>query len=295
VLAFPLFLIATGALVYEAALGGLRAPFGRGRGTRIWRARMRLVTALLYLFQPAARLGGRLRFGLAPWRRRGGPQHASPRPRTSSVWSERWQSPDARLRRIETDLQDGKCVVERGGDFERWDLQVRGGGLGSARMRMAVEEHGGGKQLLRFRVWPRCSRAGLIVVAVFAGLATAAAIDGTTVGAILLGAAALVAAGSMMRDCATAMGVLLPAVEHHADEPRPQLDSDSAANGALTPAQLRDATQLLPRISPNGSHPDGAPHEHESPGEAAHGNGSVVTPTPLQLPERRLDMSERED
>jgi O-antigen biosynthesis protein len=209
-LAIPLLLLATGALVYESALGGLRASFGRRRGTRISRARMRLVTGLLYLFQPAARLSGRLRFGLAPWRRRGALDHALPRPRTSSVWSERWQSPDARLRRIETELQEGNCVVERGGDFERWDLQIRGGGLGSARMRMAVEEHGGGRQLLRFRVWPRCSHIGLVVVAIFAGLATGAAIDGTTFAAILLGAAAVVVAGSMARDCATAMGVVLP-------------------------------------------------------------------------------------
>ena len=34
-----------------------------------------------------------------------------------------------------------------------------------ARMRIAVEEHGGGRQLLRFRIWPRCSRIGLALVA----------------------------------------------------------------------------------------------------------------------------------
>src|SRR4051812_14119994 len=72
-LAAPLLAVAVGALVYESALGGLRASFDRDQGGRIKRARMRTVTGLLYLFQPGARLGGRLRHGLAPWRRRGVP------------------------------------------------------------------------------------------------------------------------------------------------------------------------------------------------------------------------------
>ena len=49
--------------------------------------------------------------------------------------------------------------VVRGGDIDRWDIQVRLGPLGSARLRVAVEEHGQGRQLVRYRVWPRWSRA----------------------------------------------------------------------------------------------------------------------------------------
>src|SRR5262245_10373919 len=73
-LGLPLLLVAVGALAYESALGGLRAPFERRRASRLTMARMRAVTAGLYLFQPAARLGGRVRHGLAPWRRRGSPR-----------------------------------------------------------------------------------------------------------------------------------------------------------------------------------------------------------------------------
>ncbi len=285
--AAPLLVLATGALVYESALGGLRAAVGSRRGGRALRVRMRLVIALLYLLQPVARLGGRLRFGLAPWRRRGARRHTLPRPRTSSVWSERWQSPDVRLRRIESELRDGKSVVERGGDFERWDLQVRGGGLGTARMRMAVEEHGDGKQLLRFRLWPRCSRAGLGLVAALTVLAAAAAIDGTWIGTALIGTVALLIAGSMSRDCGAAMGVLVPAVVHHSDEPRPSLDVEHSSNGAV-PAEVRAATRLVPRISSNGAHPESAP-------EIANGNGAHGIPAPIRMHPRGMNLSDRED
>ncbi len=62
--------------------------------------------------------------------------------------------------RLESALRRSGGVIFSGGEFERWDLHVRGGMLGSMRMRMAVEEHGGGRQLLRIRSWPRFSRIG---------------------------------------------------------------------------------------------------------------------------------------
>jgi O-antigen biosynthesis protein len=290
-LALPLLLIATGALVYESALGGLRASFKRRDLTRTKRIRMRLLITLLYLLQPAVRLAGRIRYGLAPWRRRAGPQLAFPRPHTRSVWSERWQAPEARLRRIEEEIRKSNCIVERGGDYERWDLQVRGGGLGTSRMRMAVEEHGGGKQFLRFRVWPRASRAGLAAMVGFTGLATAAAIDGTVIGAILLGTAALLVAVSMIRDCATAMGSLTPAVDHHSDEPQTASEAAAVANGALGPAQLEHAARFLSRAQMNGAHPNG----DSNVGEAANLNGAIGITARMQTNEVERDVGERKE
>src|SRR5205823_4344508 len=156
------------------------------------------------------------------------------------------------------ELQEGKSVVERGGDFERWDLQVRGGGLGTARMRMAVEEHGDGKQLLLFRVWPRASRAGLALVAIFAALAAGALVDGNRLGAIPLGIAALIVAISMFRDCGTAMGTLVPAVRHHSDEPRAAPVVEPSSNGAVA------LGTLIARQSSNGSEMH-APDEIDTP------------------------------
>src|SRR5207249_11367721 len=113
----------------------------------------RLLTAALHLVQPLARLRGRLKEGLTPWRCRGASQLAPLWSVTSSMWSEHWQAPDQRLNSIATALRlEGGCVL-RGGEHDRWDLEVRCGGLGAARLLMGVDDHGGG-QFVRVRVWP---------------------------------------------------------------------------------------------------------------------------------------------
>jgi len=125
----------------------------------------RLLTASLFLLQPLARLAGRLRNGLSPWRRRLRPRIASPRPKAVEVWSERWQEPQVRIQLLQDALAAHGAFVRSGGPFDRWDLQVRSGPLGGAKIRVAVEEHGSGRQLLRAKIWPLVSPGGLLVVA----------------------------------------------------------------------------------------------------------------------------------
>jgi O-antigen biosynthesis protein len=177
---------------HEAA----RSVFPARSRTARWR--LRALTTLLYLLQPAARLGGRLSAGLAPWSRRGAVGTALPVPRQRSEWSEVWAAPESRLTALEGRLRDAGAAVGRGGDFDRWDLLVRGGLLGAARLRLAVEEHGSGRQLVRVRVWPVVSLAGVAVAALLAGLAAAAGVAGhTAVCALLAACAAGLAAGAL--------------------------------------------------------------------------------------------------
>ena len=53
---------------------------------------------------------------------------------------------------MERALCSAGAVHWRGTSFDRWDLAVRGGFWGTARLRFAVEEHGDGKQMLRFQI-----------------------------------------------------------------------------------------------------------------------------------------------
>jgi hypothetical protein len=211
-LALPLLALATGALAMESAFGAARAYFPNAPEARSARMRMRVLTALLYMLQPLARLSGRLRHGLAPWRRRSAAL-ALPLPRTTTAWNERWQSADERLRAIEAQLRRESCAVLQGSEYDRWDLQVRGGIMGAARMRMAVEEHGAGRQLVRLRMWPRYSRVGLALIASFAGLAVGAGLAGAWVASGILGVIAVALAASAVRDTATAVGVLAGALD----------------------------------------------------------------------------------
>jgi hypothetical protein len=50
-------------------------------------------------------------------------------------------------------LRERGAVTRRGGDFDAWDLDVRGGVLARARVLMAVEDHALGKQYVRYRTW----------------------------------------------------------------------------------------------------------------------------------------------
>ena len=176
------------------------------------RMSMRCLIALLYLLQPAARLYGRLCCGLTLWRRRGPSALAFPRPRTFRVWTEHWRASSERLQQIESNLRAQGACVARGGDFDRWDLEVRPNLLGAARLRMAVEEHGLGRQLVRFRVWPKPSALVLLLVALFCGLAAGAALDGAWAGAVVLAATAVILAARTLQDLAASTGTLLAPV-----------------------------------------------------------------------------------
>ena len=82
---------------------------------------------------------------------------------------------DCLARIAETGVRTLRTVVMRGGDFDGWDLELRGGLLGSVRVLMAVEEHGGGNQFIRLKGWPRCTPAGIFMTLFFAALGAASA------------------------------------------------------------------------------------------------------------------------
>jgi len=169
IVAAPAALLALGATLYTAWRNADRAWDGRA-GTE------RLLTALLYLMQPVARLWGRLYFGVTPWRLESHLVWPWKRD-VVEVWSESWRSREYWLDLVRHRLAASGARVVAGGDFDEWDLAVRGGILGSARLRMAVEEHGGGRQMVKFGVSPEFSKAGVVVTALLLILAERAVHD----------------------------------------------------------------------------------------------------------------------
>src|SRR5439155_26209124 len=129
----------------QACLSAAHASFPDAPPGSAALLKRRLLTAALHLVQPLARLRGRLKEGLTPWRCRGASQPAPLWPVTTSMWSEHWQHPDQRLNSIAAAIQtEGGCVL-RGGEHDRWDLEVRCGFVGAARLPMAVQDHGVGQ------------------------------------------------------------------------------------------------------------------------------------------------------
>jgi hypothetical protein len=211
-LAFVLLVPALAASMLQAAISATHATFSMGL-TRSGEIRLRSLTFLLHLMQPAARLVGRVRHGLTPWRERGRElEFVIPRVRRTLIWNERWRAPEAWLGALETRLRAHRVRVLRGGAFDTWDLEVRSGLFGAARVLLAVEEHNSGRQLVRFRVWPRPALLRLMPVALLAALTAGALLDGAQAAASVLGLLAVTLTLYAFDGCAVATGAILRAL-----------------------------------------------------------------------------------
>jgi hypothetical protein len=208
-LALPGLVAGIAILLLQAAFSAHRATFAVRTTSRLPRLKRYALTALLYLLQPVARLWGRLDGGLTPWRRRGGLGFALPRWRRDDIWSESWRSPESWLEQLESLLESQGAIARRGCDFDRWDLEVRGGLLGSVRILMALEEHGGGKQLVRFRCWPRVTPLVPVVTLFFVVLWGLALWNQVAIPASILSFAVLLLLLTAFWDCAAAMACYL--------------------------------------------------------------------------------------
>lgn len=171
----------------------------------------RFVTMMLHLAQPVARLIGRLGSGLTPWRRRGVAAFSLPYPRRRQLWVQQWRAPETELVAIETSLRSAEAVVLRGGDFDNWDLEVRGGLFGSVRLRTMVEEHGDGKQMFRLRCWPVVARAPAFLLLLLILVWDAAAFAGEWITWAVVGAFVLALGSLLLRELGLAMAAVLHA------------------------------------------------------------------------------------
>jgi len=213
--AIPLVALAGLATVADAFVKAFRTHFGVTSHRRL--ARLRLLTSILNVVQPVARLSGRLGDGLAPWRRGRTKGFRPPIPAEDAMWCEEWRDPTRRISEVERTLGAAGVVVRRGGHFDRWDLEARGGLFGSARLLLAIEDHGGGTQYVRARTWPLLPVWGLVVLAALGLLAGAALKDGAIAAGWLLGWAGAAVAAVMVREAGGALASCRNALRSLAD------------------------------------------------------------------------------
>jgi hypothetical protein len=234
-LAAPPLLAAFGLPLVHAIASGLNARFPDVPKNRFLALCSRIVVAGLHLLQPVARLVGRLRWGLTPWRRTSKASLSIPRERSLIAWSETWGSPQARLQELEAALKGQDAVVRRGGDFDDWDLEVRGGLLGSARLKIVAEEHGQGKQLVRLRVSPRHRWIGFAFTLVLTSLTIAAARASAWVASGTLLTLAILPLLLSLRDCSMAVGLTLKVTKSHDFKDSQALYHETPVGLRLTP------------------------------------------------------------
>jgi GT2 family glycosyltransferase len=246
----PVFAILLGfavATTVAQAVGAAWHAFPQFTGRASELIRLRLLTAVLHVMQPLVRLAGRMRHGLTPWRRRQPTfAHAPPWPSTRTLWMEEWQHPDKTLLEIESKLRRSGGVVVRGDAFERWDLEARMGNFGAVRVQMAVEEHGRGTQLLRFRLWPRWSRFGVVAALALAGVAAYGGAVHNVAAALLFGVPAAWVAIRIVGECAAATAALHDAFAVRRAEPQQPLVEALPTRVAVMAHRPRHALDSAP-------------------------------------------------
>jgi O-antigen biosynthesis protein len=208
--ALPLLILAAGALVGQAIISASKASFpGKSQRTFFENSKLYGLTALLHMLQPLARLTGRIKYGLAPWRQPRLNNFIFPFPIRLAIWSETWQAQEKRLQELYSVLISSGAVVLTGGEYDRWDVEVRGGLLGGARFLMACEDNGAGNQFIRTRLWAKPSAAWLILNSGLIALGIGALVSQSwLVGLILCISAALLALKTIY-ECSFAMWVLM--------------------------------------------------------------------------------------
>ncbi len=151
------------------------------------RIRLHAAIFFLQLLQPLARLKGRLGSGLMPWNWRW--TRTRPRfvPLTMKLWRDEWQDSKDTLKDLRSKLRYSATVVKSGGDYDRWDLEVREGRFGGCRLLLATQSYGAGRQLLRYRIIPRYSGVALAMSALFAVISVVAGLSGAWIPGIVSG------------------------------------------------------------------------------------------------------------
>ena len=197
----------------------------------------RVVITGLHLLQPAARLWGRISFGLTPWRRRGTSSFIHPLKRSAARWDETWRSADDRLRDLETSLRDSGAIVVRGADFDGWDLQVRGGLFVDARLLMTLEEHGQGRQFVRIKVWPAGSHWVFTMAPLLALVSLSAALQLDFSELLLLNLPCAFLIGRMVYEFGTAAGAIFSSFASQGEGIR------SSTTGALSALEVKSDSQ----------------------------------------------------
>jgi hypothetical protein len=117
-------------------------------------------------------------------------------------------------------------------------------------MRLAIEEHGEGRQLIRYRLWPRWSVAGLLIGATLGGLCALMAFEHRPFElTVLLALSALLIVRTIV-DLGSATGAILFALERHEEQqPLDLVDALAEQLPKQAPVKIRAPLSGLERAA----------------------------------------------
>jgi GT2 family glycosyltransferase len=233
----PIALVALLVLMLQAGISAAKARFPGLTETQ--KLKYWALTTWLHLIQPLARLYGRFTYGLTPWRRRGPtPYHFRDlfrHTRMLTKWSETWHSTEEWLTTMENTLMESSVRIRPGGTYDEWDLQISGGFCSLVRGVLVIEEHGAGKQLLRFRCWTRYSVTSSVIMAILTSIVIVALMNEQYLVSAVLGSIAAIIGTSYFTGTARAMVTMTNAFLAPIDQAEP---AEASADKVLEPEEL---------------------------------------------------------
>lgn len=129
--------------------------------------KIKCITALLHFTQPIARLLGRIRYGITPFRNFKSKYLSLPFRKSFNICNYQWKTTEQILNIFQNKLKSFKLPVKTGGTYDSWDFELITGLFGKSQLSVAIEEHGEGKQYLRFRTHPRLTTFGIVTNSLF--------------------------------------------------------------------------------------------------------------------------------
>ena len=214
--ALPLLILTLSLLFAHAGLNAGHATLDVRQSAIFSNLRRRILTTLLHLLQPIARLNGRICAGLHPWRGKQTRRFKLPLPGDYSALCANWRQAEKKLQDFEDALRAELSFVIVGGSFAAWDLEVRGGILGGKRIGMAIEDLGSNRQLVRVRWFPVFPLQVILFVILFAALALGAAIDHSFIASALLATITLGVASRAGWEAGTVTAMIEDILKHPA-------------------------------------------------------------------------------
>lgn len=210
---WPLFIVSVVLIVLQGVVSSFKTSSLQPKQKK--KIKYRLLIIALHIIQPIARLYGRFKHGLTPWRKRGTSLSSKFIIMFGSHifthWSEKWRPAEDWLTDIEHLLIALKTRVKRGGAFDNWDIQVRNGLFSKSRSLLAIEEHGAGKQYLRFKCWAHYSFSAFILLGSISALAILSALDKQFVVTAILGIMAITIALRLLMETASSVNSMYTA------------------------------------------------------------------------------------
>mgnify|MGYP006419104301 FL=1 len=203
-LAFPFFILSLLVVFIQSSISAGKAKFNNKPNTLIRKLKYWGLTSFMYSVQPIARLKGRIAQGLTPWK--GGLNQLKYfkilfKSKKWKHWTEQWKPMEEWLVEIQNGLVKLNNKVKKGGNYDRWDLQNRMGLFASVRTLLTIEEHGMGKQYLKFGIKLLISPIGLIMFLVVSTLSYLAFLNQALISSGVLFIMALVLGLKIIADC----------------------------------------------------------------------------------------------